>query len=257
MTVIDKNKVSAAFDRAAHNYDAIAAFQHHVCERLGELLPSHVLPTHILDGGCGTGYGAAMLHQRWPSAQIVGCDLAPEMVRKTQARDIPALCGDLEKLPFAKNSFDLAWSNLALQWCDPALAYAELNRVLMPQGTLACTTLTTGTLHELDAAFSGIDAHRHVLDFHSAQETKAAIAAAGFSDIRIVQETFVTHHPDFKNLLETIRGIGASQSGHNRRRSLMGKQAWQKAQARYEAMRAQDGMLPVTYEVMFVFADKA
>lgn len=256
MSTIDKNKVSAAFDRAAAGYDALATFQHRVCERLGELLSPQRAPTRILDGGCGTGYGAAMLHQRWPTAKLIGCDLAPEMVRQTRARHLNATVGDLENLPFADNAFDLAWSNLALQWCDTARAFAELHRVLTVHGTLACTTLTNGTLRELDAAFSGIDPHRHVLNFRTTEETKAAIAAAGFSDIRVLHETFVTRHPDFRSLLETIRGIGASQAGHDRRRTMMGKHAWQTAQARYEAMRDEGGMLPVTYEVLFVFASK-
>ena len=232
MTHVDKNKVSAAFDRAAAGYDALATFQHRVCERLGELLPPQLTPTRILDGGCGTGYGAAMLHHRWPAAKLMGCDLAPEMVRQTRARNLDATVGDLENLPFADNAFDLAWSSLALQWCDPARAFAELHRVLTANGTFACTTLANGTLHELDTAFSGIDQHRHVLNFRTAQDTRAAIAAAGFSDIRVVHETFITRHPDFRSLLETIRGIGASQSGHDRRRTLMGKHAWQTAQAR-------------------------
>ncbi len=256
MSDIDKNKVSAAFDRAANHYDAIATFQHRVCERLAERLPAPLHPTHILDGGCGTGYGATLLQHRWPTAQLIGCDLAPEMVTKTLARGIAATVSDLEQLPFPDERFNLVWSNLALQWCTPSTVYAELHRVLQPGGMLACTSLTNGTLRELEAAFSGIDQHQHVLDFQSELTTKAALSAAGFADIRIEQETFVTRHADFPGLLETIRGIGAGQTGGNRRRSLMGKRAWHTARARYEALRDQAGMLPATYQVMFIFATK-
>jgi malonyl-CoA O-methyltransferase len=256
MTEIDKRKVSAAFDRAARHYDTIASFQHKICDRLLELLPSTLSPSTILDGGCGTGYGAELLQQRWPPAKLIGCDLAPEMVRKTMDRGIAAICGDLEHLPFDDASFNLVWSNLALQWCEPSRAYADLNRVLTSNGMLACATLSTGTLHELDTAFSGIDSHRRVLNFRPVQEIKNFLNKAGFVDIRVVNETHVTRHTDFKSLLETIRGIGASQSGQNRRRSLMGKNAWRLAQSRYEAMRDKNGLLPVTYEVMFVFARK-
>jgi len=256
MTAIDKNKIRSAFDRAANTYDAIATFQHRVCERLAEHFPATLAPQHILDGGCGTGYGASLLQRRWPSAEIVACDLAPEMVRKTQERGIHALCGDLEHLPFSDARFDFIWSSLALQWCDPAQAYAELFRVLAPGGMLACTTLTTGTLHELDTAFSGIDAHQRLLDFHPVQQTREAFYKAGFTDIRIIPETFITLHHDFRSMLETIRGIGAGHSGQNRRRALMGKDAWKTVQARFETMRTPEGMLPNTYEVLFVFAKK-
>lgn len=253
MPDIDKSKVSAAFDRAAGAYDAMAQFQHQVCERLAATLPA-TEPTRILDGGCGTGYGASLLRQQWPDALVVGCDLAPEMARKTLARGIASVCGDLERLPFADASFDLAWSSLALQWCQPALAYAELQRVLAPGGRLVFSTLGPNTLHELDSAFAGIDTHRRVLRFAAATEVEAALAAAGFERIHIACENWVTRHRDFKTLLATIRGIGANQIGGNRRRSMMGKTAWQTVQARYEALRDADGLLPATYEVMFGMA---
>ena len=259
MPDIDKNKVSAAFDRAAGAYDAMAQFQHQVCERLAATLPTMqtaTKPMRILDGGCGTGYGASLLRRQWPDALVVGCDLAPEMARKTMARGIASVCGDLERLPFADASFDLAWSSLALQWCQPALAYAELQRVLAPGGLLLFSTLGPNTLHELERAFSGIDAHRRVLPFAAATEVEAALAAAGFERIHIESENWITRHRDFKTLLSTIRGIGANQIGGNRRRSMMGKTAWQAAQARYEALRDNDGLLPATYEVVFGFAAK-
>lgn len=255
MPDIDKSKVSAAFDRAAGAYDAMAQFQHQVCERLATTLPA-TKPTRILDGGCGTGYGASLLRRHWPDALVVGCDLAPEMARKTQARGIASVCGDLERLPFADASFDLAWSSLALQWCQPALAYAELQRVLAPGGLLLFSTLGPNTLHELESAFTGIDAHRRVLPFAAATEVEAALAAAGFEQIQIESENWITRHRDFKTLLATIRGIGANQIGGNRRRSMMGKTAWQAAQARYETLRDGDGLLPATYEVAFGMAAK-
>jgi len=259
MSEIDKSKVSAAFDRAAGDYDAIAQFQHQVCERLAATLPTMENdrePARILDGGCGTGYGASLLRRQWPDALVIGCDLAPEMARKTLARGIASVCGDLERLPFADASFDLAWSSLALQWCKPALAYAELQRVLAPGGILLFSTLGPNTLHELESAFGSIDAHRRVLPFAAATEVETALATAGFERIKIEAIPWITRHHDFKTLLATIRGIGANQIGGNRRRSMMGKTAWQAAQARYEALRDDAGLLPATYEVVFGFAIK-
>ena len=263
MPEIDKSKVSAAFDRAADDYDAMAQFQHQVCVRLAATLfdaqaaiGPESTPMRILDGGCGTGYGASLLRQHWPEALVVGCDLAPEMARKANARGIATVCGDLERLPFADASFDLVWSSLALQWCQPALAYAELQRVLAPGGRLLFSTLGPNTLHELRSAFAGIDSHRRVLPFASAPQVEAALAAVGFERIKIEAMPWITRHSDFKTLLATIRGIGANQIGGNRRRGMMGKTAWQAAQARYEALRDDNGLLPATYEVVFGFAEK-
>lgn len=259
MPDIDKSKVSAAFDHAADGYDAMAQFQHQVCEQLATTLfkkQAGMKPMRILDGGCGTGYGASLLRQNWPEALVLGCDLAPEMARKTLARGVACVCGDLERLPFADASFDLVWSSLALQWCQPALAYPELQRVLAPGGLLIFSTLGPNTLHELESAFAGIDAHRRVLPFTAATEVNAALAAAGFERMKMKSENWITRHSDFKALLATIRGIGANQTGGNRRRSMMGKTAWQTAQTRYEALRDGDGQLPATYEVVFGSAAK-
>jgi malonyl-CoA O-methyltransferase len=255
MPDIDKSKVSAAFNRAAGAYDAMAQFQHRVCERLSTVLPD-MQPQLVLDGGCGTGYGAELLRRQWPQALVVGCDLAPQMAHKTMQRGFTAICGDLERLPFADASFDLAWSSLALQWCQPALAFAELQRVLAPGGRLLFSTLGPGTLHELETAFTGIDQHRRVLPFAGAMQVQATLAQAGFGQFEVASEPWVTRHPDFKTLLATIRGIGASQTGGNRRRGMMGKAAWQAVQARYEALRDDDGLLPATYEVLLVTAQK-
>jgi malonyl-CoA O-methyltransferase len=256
---IDKSHVGAAFGRAAHAYDTMANFQHQVCDRLATTLSSLPLsqpPQRILDGGCGTGYGASLLRQQWPTALLVGCDLAPAMLHQAQHRGIAPVAGDLERLPFANASFELVWSSMALQWCQPARVYAELARVLAPGGVLVFSTLGPGTLHELEHAFASIDSHRRVLPFTPATQLEGALVAAGFSRFDLASESWVTRHADFKALLGTIRGIGASQVGGNRRPGLMGKSAWQAAQLRYEALRDPAGLLPATYEVVLGWAQK-
>ncbi|MDR0934294.1 MAG: methyltransferase domain-containing protein, partial [Burkholderiaceae bacterium] len=103
MTAFDKARVGAAFDRAAQDYDDIARFQHTVCDSLIRLLPvfapDNPAPATLLDGGCGTGYGAGLLSRLWPGCRITGCDLSPEMLRLARGKHIDAVCADLEHLP--------------------------------------------------------------------------------------------------------------------------------------------------------------
>lgn len=262
MVSVDKRRVGAAFDRAASGYDAMARFQHEVCERLLGLTRDHVAqagladPLRILDGGCGTGYGAALLRQHWPQARVVGCDLAPAMLQQARARGVAAVCGDLERLPFADACFDMVWSSLALQWCQPEVVYAELQRVLAPGGMLVLATLGPDTLHELAHAFEGIDAHTRVLPFVAASQVGHTLARAGLTSVKVTREHWVTRHPDFKTLLASIRGIGANQIGGNQRTALMGKTAWQTVQARYGALCDSQGAWPATYEVVLGWAQK-
>jgi len=265
MAEIDKCKLGAAFDRAAGMYDALADLQQRVCARLALALPA-MPAARILDGGCGTGNSAEFLSGRWPDAMIAGCDLSLRMLEQARARRLLAVQGDLEQLPFRDAGFDLVWSSLALQWCQPRPAYAELLRVLKPGGKLVFSTLTSGSLRELETVFRGIAVHRRVLPFASVADVEASLHAAGFTALRMRSEPYIARHADFASLLASIRGIGANQSSRsrsdrspsdiNQRRGLMGRQAWQTAQGRYEALRHADGWLPLSYALLFVCAEK-
>ncbi len=258
MPAVDKTRVGAAFDRAAQDYDGIARFQHTVCDSLAGLLPVFAPdlppPRTLLDGGCGTGYGSALLSRLWPACHITGCDLSLEMLRIARGKNIDAICADMEQLPFAGECFDFVWSSLALQWCETQNVYNELYRVLSKDGTLLFATLGPGTLAELDFAFSAIDENRHVRAFSTAEETGAALAKAGFRDILVECESRTVYFPDFRSFLTSVRGIGANQVGGERRRAMMGKHAWKAAEERYETLRGENGMLPATYELVFGFA---
>ncbi len=255
MQAIDKNRISAAFDRAAQDYDDIALFQHAICRDLMALLPVFVrdmpLPRHVLDGGCGTGYGSFLMAQCWPQAHITGCDLSPEMLKFAKEKNRHAICADLEQLPFAGSQFDFVWTSLALQWCETARVYRELYRVLKKDGILLFATLGPGTLKELNFAFSAIDQHRHVRSFSSMDETRLALETAGFRQIQLKSETRTVYFPDFSSLLKSVRGIGANQVGKERRRTLLGKNAWQSVQARYDTLRNDQNLLPATYHLVF------
>lgn len=255
---VDKKRVGMAFGRAARNYDHIARFQQTVCDSLINRLPAFhpdmPAPHTVLDGGCGTGYGAGLLSQHWPHCRITGCDLSLEMLHLAGTKGIHAVCADLEQLPFANNRFDLIWSSLALQWCQPAKVYPELYRILSENGILLFSTLGPGTLAELDYAFSGLDNHRHVRAFTSPQQTETALHQAGFRHIQIACETRTIGFPDFHSFLVSVRGIGANQIGEGKRNALMGKNAWKKAEERYISLKREDGTLPATYELVFGFA---
>jgi malonyl-CoA O-methyltransferase len=221
---------------------------------LSVFAPDMPAPDTALDGGCGTGYGAALLSRRWPQSRITGCDISPEMLRLARERNIDTVWADLEQLPFSDGAFDFVWSSLALQWCTTPDVYAELYRILAKDGSLLFATLGSGTLAELDFAFSAIDDHSHVRTFCTPEDTGMALEQAGFTDIRIECETRTIYFPDFRSFLTSVRGIGANQVGGERRRAMMGKNAWKLAQDRYETLRGADGMLPATYELVFGFA---
>ena len=92
--MMEKKRICEAFGRAAAAYDSLALFQRRVCERmlclLPEWLPHGFSPENILDGGCGTGFGAQCLRSFWPDARLTGCDLYSRALRSgCGKRDLP------------------------------------------------------------------------------------------------------------------------------------------------------------------------
>lgn len=247
---MSKHVVRRSFDRAAASYDAAADLQRRVCRLLLDELTDPA-PACILDAGCGTGYALSLLAGRWPDARIVAADFAPAMVTTAGG----GICADIEALPFADASFDLYWSSLSFQWCDPARAMAEAARVLGPGGRLAVSSLAPGTLAELDTAFDGTDRHRHVLEFRTADTLAEACAAAALVDIRVARHSLRFHHGTLATLLRELKALGANQTGAPRRPGLMGRRTWQHIERRYESLREAAG-LPATFEVILCSASK-
>jgi len=251
-----KQSVRASFDRAASSYDAAAGLQRQVCARL---LASFNAPIHapldMLDAGCGTGYGARLLRQHWPTARIAAADFAPAMLTLARQEADFCLAADIETLPFAEQSFDVWWSNLTIQWCAANHVFSEAARVLRPAGHLAVSTLGPATFHELRTAFTGLDAYRHTLPFSEADQVCQTLADAGFWHITCERETLTVFYPDLKALLRAVKAIGANRVGTGARRGMMGRAAWQALEAGYERQRTDAG-LPASYDVIFCYAEK-
>jgi demethylmenaquinone methyltransferase/2-methoxy-6-polyprenyl-1,4-benzoquinol methylase len=117
------------FDRIAPVWDAtlledsLASY-----EAALERIPGHV--ERALDVGTGTGAGARVLRAHFPSAEVVGTDLAPEMLAEARrlAPELTFVEGDASRLPFDNGSFDLVAHENMIPFLD------EVARVLRPGG---------------------------------------------------------------------------------------------------------------------------
>ncbi len=249
-----RNDVRASFGRAAGRYDIRADYQRRAAGRLISGIPFDPAPARVLDVGCGTGHGARLMRARWPATSFVALDFAPAMLAVCGVQQ--RICADAEALPLADASVDFVWSNLTVQWCDAARVAREAARVLRPGGRLALSTLGPGTFVELRAAFAGVDAHRHTIDFCSAAEVREAFESAGLNVTAVDVEAETCRYPALRDLLASVRDLGANRvRGDNRRTGLMGKAAWRRFSEAYEAQRSGQG-LPLTYETTFLYAEK-
>jgi ubiquinone/menaquinone biosynthesis C-methylase UbiE len=95
----------------------------------------------LLDVGTGPGILLVELAALRPDLRLTGVDLSPDMVSAAQRNLAPlgdratAQVGDVTRLPYPDDSFDLIVSSLSLHhWDDPGAAVPELARVLRPGG---------------------------------------------------------------------------------------------------------------------------
>lgn len=278
---LDPRSLRRAFERAAATYDAAAALQREIGQRMAERLALVKLqPAAILDAGCGTGDALSELSTRYPEAFVLGLDVAHGMLEAARRRTAaaraskrslfarwfgllantgvePALvCGDACRLPIAPGSVDLVWSNLTLQWInDPVAAFAEFHRVLRSGGLLLFTTFGPDTLKELRAAFAGIDSATHVSRFIDMHDLGDMLMHAGFADPVMDMETITVTYADAIAMMRELKAMGAHNATIGRPRGLIGRGRWQSVLRALEAFR-RDGRLPATYEVVYGHAWK-
>lgn len=98
-------------------------------------------PAQIIDIGCGPGNSTAVLRPRWPGAQVAGLDNSPDMLaaaRLSQPEQEWILADAAAWQASASSSYDLVFSNAALQWMANHEALVPgLFRLVRPGGALA------------------------------------------------------------------------------------------------------------------------
>lgn len=263
---LDKKSVRAGFARAAAHYDTAAILQREIADRLlARLDYMRIAPRCVLDLGCGTGYATGLLAKCYPRARVLALDLAQAMTAAAQARVVPRLpfglgrvlrrsrfiTGDAEALPFADDSIDLVFSNLALQWCDPDAVFRECRRVLKPGGLFLFTTFGPDTLKELRAAWRAVDADPHVHAFIDMHDLGDALVRARFADPVMDVEPLTLTYPDVPGVLRDLKTIGAHNAVAVRRSTLTGKAHFARFVQAYEVFRRADGRLPASYETVY------
>ncbi|WP_418276392.1 class I SAM-dependent methyltransferase [Isoptericola jiangsuensis] len=122
---------AAAFTRGAGVYARVRPS--YPSEAVGWMVPPGA---RVLDLAAGTG----LLTRRLVEAghDVVAVDPAPQMLAElsTALPDVAVQVGSAESIPLPDASVDAVVVGQAWHWFDPALASAEIARVLRPGGTL-------------------------------------------------------------------------------------------------------------------------
>lgn len=101
-------------------------------EELAQKLLCGLPKTRLLDAGCGIGRRIRDIEN------AVGIDLNPEMLAAAGQKNV--MVGDVRKIPFSSELFDMVWCRLVLGHIpDPIEAYREFFRVCLPGGYVFVT----------------------------------------------------------------------------------------------------------------------
>ncbi len=280
---LDRRSVRVSFDRASASYEAAAVLQNRVADellsRLGTFAigggstaadapPSSRRRGVVLDLGSGPGRATGELKRKFRRSVVIALDLAPGMLNQARRyqrlfRRFERVCADATRLPFADATVDVIFSSLMLQWCDLDAAFAEIRRVLQPDGLLLFSTFGPDTLRELRTAWAqadqeagteapavGVAAYSHVNQFYDMHDIGDSLVRAGLLEPVLDVDRIQLTYADATALMRDLKAIGAHNVTAGRSRGLTGKLRLQRMQAAYESFR-RDDRLPATYEVVY------
>lgn len=173
----------------------------------------------VLDLGSGAGVDCFLAAERvGKNGKVIGVDMTPEMIEKARENaekgsydNVEFRLGEIENLPVADNSVDVVISNCVINLApDKRRVFQEAYRSLKSGGRLMISDIVL--LKELpDAIKASVEAYIGCVSGAILKnEYLEAIKAAGFQDIRIINETvfpieFLNNDPIARAIIEDIK----------------------------------------------------
>ncbi len=172
----------------------------------------------VLDLGSGVGLDCFLAAAKvGKNGKVIGVDMTPEMIEKARENarkgdygNVKFRLGEIENLPVADSSVDVVISNCVIDLApDKGRVFTEAFRVLNPGGRLMISDIVL--LRELpDVIKNSIEAYIGCLSGAVMRdEYIGAIEAAGFEEVRIIDETSfpiecMANDPTAKALIENL-----------------------------------------------------
>lgn len=246
-------KIAFHFSKAAAQYELFSQLQQEIGLRLIEKLPK---ANTILDIGCGTAFLTSTLKKKNPEALLIALDISEEMLQQAATKNKASLlCANMENLPLESHSFELVFSNMSLQWSlNLSHNLYEIHRVLKPGGSCLFSIPGPLSLIELKRSWQQVDQHTHVNDFCSQLLFQQALLAAGFKKFKLETKHYTLEYASVLELMKHLKTTGADCVIHQSA-VLTGKHKFSKMVEAYEHYRQENGLIPCSYEIIFVEAE--
>lgn len=251
---INKQHVQRQFNRSARKYDRVSRMQRDIVDVLLTQLSASMV-TELCDIGCGTGYGLSKLAEVYPEARITGLDLALAMLHTARTRmgtkGMNFVQGDIENLPFRRQSMDLCFSSSAIQWCDLERSLTQISTTLKPGGYAVISSFLNGTLQAWRELWGHNDQY-----FLSMNEFKQAFDKTGLELEEIWSEPYVQSFDSFEAAQSSIRRLGAGNASNNRSKGLMSRDKLTQIVRRVNDLINLHGSIDLNYQVVYARAIK-
>jgi malonyl-CoA O-methyltransferase len=260
-----KQAIQRNFARRGATYDRHASIQQRMAaELLQGCREMARRAQRILEVGCGTGYLTSLIRQANPHATLVALDLEVSLLMQARSRvgrDAGAHFVAADGEAFFGGSYDLILSNSVFQWFTrPGETLREYYRMLRPGGCLAFAILGPATFQELAASFQEAAGSRSLAEspevvavsFSGEKTWHRHLMAANFQEIRLQREVRTETHPTVQDFLRALQATGATNPAPRP----LSPRLFRDMAAIYQRTFGLNGAIPVTYEVIWAFAQK-
>jgi sarcosine/dimethylglycine N-methyltransferase len=152
--------------------------------------------SEVLDVGCGLGGPARFLAATY-GCRVTGIDLSPSFIdvaatltdRCGMSEGVSFRCADALSLPFAEGVFDDAWTqHVAMNIADRLTFYAEIRRVLKPDGRLAVHDVVAGNGEPLHYPVPWAN-HPELSYLLTSDAMREVVQRAGFAEVSYDDKT--------------------------------------------------------------------
>ena len=194
-----KTLIKFSFSRFSESYDKEAVLQKEAARILIDFAGD--LKGKGVDLGCGTGF----LYRLSKWKDIIGIDIAEDMVRFYKKFNKNVVIADMEELPFKENSFDYAVSNFSIHWADFGKTVTEIKRVLKPEGRFIFNIPIGGSLEVVERILGEIQ-----FDFICVPEVLQTLKEKGFLINDFFVENLKKEFKDGYSLLVHLHKTGVA-----------------------------------------------
>jgi malonyl-CoA O-methyltransferase len=221
--LIDKTKqdIRRCFNKAALTYDNHNVMQQQTGTALITLLQKHChQPQKIIDLGCGSGSVTEHLARQFKYELFHALDISEQLLFKARERlfaySVDVYEGDFDYLREPNILFDLAFSNMALQWSSSlGKTLASIHNNLASGGILAFSMPLHGTFAELNQFAKN--------NFYEADTVIAMLAKNHFVTLEYSVEPVSFSFDSLYSALKTLKAVGANHVFNKPHNALRGR----------------------------------